>query len=117
MGLFYAEAFLRFLTGTAAFGFEKGRRDARDQRGGRLDAAPVVAPLGPGFPEEAALAVGRGQADHAAGRDGEHGPDGAVEVVGDAGGLVDDDQVAPEKPRIVSSLHGRQTMRLWLSRT
>src|SRR5262249_30388716 len=76
----------------AAVAFEEGPRDGRDLVGGALDAGPVVAAPGPGVPEEAALAVGGGQGDEPAVGDGEHGPDGAVEVVGDAGGLVDDQQ-------------------------
>jgi hypothetical protein len=40
--------------------------------------------------EEAAFAVGRREADQAAVAHGELGTDGAVEIVGDAGGFVDD---------------------------
>jgi hypothetical protein len=42
--------------------------------------------------EPAALAKGGGEGDDGAGRDGEHGADGVVELVGDAGGFVDDQE-------------------------
>jgi len=98
------EPFERF-EGTAVFlaepGFAQGSAlagqsflgDTRDLVGRDLDAVPVGAAVGPGIVKEAALAVGSGQADHAAVGDGEHGADGAVEVIGDAGGFIDDQQV------------------------
>src|SRR6516165_7899895 len=57
----------------------KARRSfSRNAGGGDFDAMPVSAAVGPGIVEEAALAVGSGQADHPAVGDGEHGADGAV---------------------------------------
>ncbi len=77
----------------AAFLVEEFRVDAWALGGGDVDARPVVAAPGPGVVEEAALAEGGGQADEAALGDGKHRPDRAVQVVGNAGGLVDDDQI------------------------
>jgi hypothetical protein len=37
--------------------------------------------------------VGRGQANEAAVRDGQHGTHGAIKLVGNAGGLIDDEQM------------------------
>src|SRR5207253_11492425 len=64
----------------------------RDLLGGDFAAQPVVAAVGPGVVEEALPAVGGGQDDDPAARDGQHGHQRDVDVVGDAGGLVDDDQ-------------------------
>jgi len=78
------------LAQVAALLLQELRGDARDLPGGDFHARPLRAAVGPGLVEEAALAVGRGQEQEPAAGDGEHGPDGAVEVVGDAGRLVDD---------------------------
>jgi hypothetical protein len=61
---------------------------------GQLEIArkPPTAEQAVNLEEEAALAVGRGQADEPAVRGREHGTDGAVDVVGDLGGLVDEEQ-------------------------
>lgn len=42
--------------------------------------------------EEATLAVGGRETNQAAGRDGQHETHGAMEIVGDLGGFVDDQQ-------------------------
>src|SRR5262249_43753364 len=76
----------------APFLFEEGGLDAGNFRGRHLDALPVVAALDPGLVEEPALAARRGQADHPAARDREHGADGTVKVIGDASGLVEDEE-------------------------
>ncbi len=76
----------------ALFGQELGG-DARDLGGGDFDAGPVGAAVGPGFIEEAAPAVRGREANQAAARDGQHGPDAAIKLVGDAGGLVDDEHM------------------------
>src|SRR5262249_54049390 len=75
-----------------AFAGDEVGRDARTFLPGDADALPGVAPLGPFAPEEAALAEGRTEADEPALRDGEHGADAAIQVVLDAGRLVDDEQ-------------------------
>jgi hypothetical protein len=82
MGLVFFEALL----------FEPVGGDAGALGGGDLDLEPVAV-AGPGLVEEAAAAVGRGHADEPAAGDGEHGADRFVEVVADAGGLIEDQQV------------------------
>src|SRR5262249_46646838 len=76
----------------AALGLDELGGDARAVAPGGAHLLEVLAVL-PLAVKEAAPAERRGQSDEPAVRDGEHGADGAVEVVGDAGGLVDDEQV------------------------
>src|SRR5205807_9327447 len=72
--------------------FEALGLDARDLAGRDVDVRPVGAATGPGVVKEAALAERRGQADQAAVGNDQHRPDGAVELVWNAGGLVNDEQ-------------------------
>jgi len=78
-----------FAQGAAFLGEEVGS-DARDFVGGDLNSVPIVAAGGPAVVEEAAFAVGGGEANETAVAGGQHGADGAIKVVGDSGGFVDD---------------------------
>ena len=71
---------------------KEGGRDARAGGGGGADALPLGTPLNPGFVEEPVLAEGGAHEPEGAGADGEHGAEGHVELVGDAGGFVDEEQ-------------------------
>jgi hypothetical protein len=81
----------RSAQGSLFLGDELGG-DARAVVPGDADFVKGAAAL-PFVVEPAALTERRREDDEPALADGEHGPDGAIEVVGDAGGLVDDDEV------------------------
>src|SRR5215211_4550004 len=77
---------------------EKGGRDPRAVRGGRGVALPrptsFASPL---LVEHAALAKRRREHHEAPAGDRQHGAGGVVELVGHAGGLIDDQQIHPAK--------------------
>ena len=76
----------------AALLLEEAGRDARAFGGGHSEASPFVAAAGPFVVKEAAFAVGRAEEPEAAAADREHGTKGAVEIIGDARGFVDEQQ-------------------------
>ena len=100
-----------------ALSFEEGAGDARAVGGGDADAGPVAGGAGPGLLEETALAVRGAHEPQGAVADGEHRGDRVEQVVGDAGRFVDEEEARAEKPRMLSSLPGRPTMREPLGRS
>ena len=93
-GVELAQIFLREVarSESPAFLFEETCSNAGAIGGGDAEPGPAISAIGPFVVEEAALAVWSTQEPQASAAHGEHGTEGAIEFVGNAGGFVDEHQ-------------------------